>query len=374
MAITISPILNTIPAFDGEKETKITFTCRGIESQVAKNRLVIKNNETNNVLYDITKTDARYEHTIPSKALQNNAFYRAYITVLDRDGNESPKSNEVLFKCIKTPIFVFTNISETMQNSAFEAKLKYSQPDGEMLNTYQVILYSFSKNQLFHSGLKYFLVPPEPDGDGSITIEDFGVPISNLDNHMEYYIRAAGETLNGLSVDTGYIHFSVSYDTPSVFTAIELTNAEKQGSIQITSNIIALEGKASGDAPFLDNSKIDLSKNDASVVFEKGFLLENDFTLQVLFQGPEAPSDILILENEKHRIIVSWHKGAYTSTNSEEKAYVKTVAEGTLCNYVQQSNYIDIPSPTDRLQLWLRKKNHIYEVKIDNISQEVNGQ
>ena len=62
---------------------------------------------------------------------------------------------------------------------------------------------------------------------------------------------------------------------------------------------------------------------------------------------------------------------SYISGQSEQEtknAYITLKCwNGNVMPYFVHSNYIDIPKETDKVFIWVRKKNNIFDLKIENL-------
>ena len=342
--------LNPIKAFDSTVQHEFGFIFNG--NQVMKNRLIIRDNSTNTVIYNQIQETMQLKHILPINILTNGKLYNAAIQVYDINNNESPESDKVLFYCYSSPTFNFNNFIEhqVVNNSFYDFNLSYSQSEGEILNSYQIILYSSTKVEIYNSGIKY---------DDKLSCN-----INGLLDGNTYFIRAIGETLNGMSLDTGFIEFSVKYIKPSSFSIVDLENKYDQGMTRISSKIILITGKTGKTPIYIDNSKLDL-RNDY-IVFDKGFEINNDSYLDL--QGSHIPYYSTILYSldttNSNLLDLKLMYGDFTENNIGKKIYLLlTVKSGNL-TYTLTSNYIDEPLETDILVIELSRKNNIYLLKL----------
>ena len=350
----VSPILFVINAFDANFDHTISFSNEG-NPQAVKNRLKIYNNESLELVYDETIESMKLFHTIPANKLQNGICYNAEIQIIDSIGTESPFSNKIIFYCYTTPTWSFSNLvqDQVITNSSFNAQLNYFQPEGELLNSYQYILYDGLSNIIFTTSKRY-------------DTSNLSYNISNLSDGKGYFLRATGETLNGMLLDTGLIPFTVSYVKPSVFALVHLDNIYDEGYIKITSNIITIEGTAIPDPPkYIDDKKIDLTDEGSKVIFDEGFSIKNNFTLKAYMENLSQNTTIIELSNEKNKILIDYRFGSFNGEN--EKSYFELRAYSGIENYYLMSNTIDIPSDNDRIFLFIRRINNVYEIKCENM-------
>lgn len=350
----MQPVLYEVPAFDGASPFLFTFAYSG--NQVFKNRLIIRNNESNVVVYDHTVSSFQLEHSLPPKSLVNGVCYNARIQVYDHEDQASEFSNPIIFYCFTTPIWIFANLeaNQIIHNSSYELRLTYSQPEGELLNSYQVFLYDFGYKEIFHTGVRYHT-------------ESLTATISGLADNTPYYVRAKAETVNHMQLDTGSIPISAEYVRPSFFAVVNLENIAAQGSIKIQSNIISILGSSNPDPPkFIDNEKVDLRKDNAWVKFDKGFSIDSDFTLQIIAQELSPYTEFLIMENDKHKLVLSYRQAKFDG-ETEQKDYVELRAYNGITSYVLLSNLLSSAFPADRIYIWLRRIGCVYELKIERL-------
>lgn len=201
------PVLYIIPSFDAAVGANINFAYEG--EQVFANELVIYDNETGSQVYSKKTEWMRTYHVINGGVLQNGKYYYCEIRVFNKEGTASDWSSQKSFRCFTTPQFGFSNMltDQIVQNSEITVRLNYSQAENEPLNTYTVGLYNANRVLITKSGTLY----------GVNTLE---YTVKNLEDGTKYYLRATGETLNGMAADTGYVPFSVKFITPTYWTYV----------------------------------------------------------------------------------------------------------------------------------------------------------
>lgn len=262
-------IYNITP-FDASQGTTIRFSWNG---NLAKgNRCTIYLNEDMRTpIYDQKIDTYRLDHTINlnamenGKSLQNGCQYLVFITVIDVNNIETQLEPSI-FYCFSSPTFEFSNVyyGQTINSVEYRFTLDYSQAEGEKLNSWQITVYDANNDIKGASGVKY------NTSDMSFTFPGFA-------SKEKYKVRAVGETVNGITVDTGYIVFSVDYDAATIFSIVNLTNLPKIGSILVTSNIVSADGRTEKEAQYINEKYLDLRDN--VLVFEEGFKLDNDFSI-----------------------------------------------------------------------------------------------
>jgi len=348
------PVIYPIIAFDATEDKIITFSFSGF--QVVKNRILVKNNATGTTIFDDTVTSFQLSHTIPAETLENGLVYNIVVYAINSSDVSSSPSATVLFKCYETPTWSFSNLVEDqiITNSSYGVELAYTQSEGELLNQYQVSLYNSAQSLLYQTGILY-------------NTTTLAATISGLNDNSQYYIRATGVTLNGMTLDTGYVHVSVEYTQPALFSLVSLENIPRDGNIKITSNIILLVGTSNPDpATYISGTLVDLTVDGSYVKFDEGFMIPNDFTIQCIGRDFTDYSTILELSNGTYNVELIYMRGEFTGITGE-KAYFILNAYNSVTNYTITSNLIDVPLSTDRIHIWIKRINNIYDLIIENL-------
>jgi hypothetical protein len=151
MAMT-KPIALSQNAFDATTSATFQFTSSG-GNQVTKNKITIRLNSDNSVVYTNTLETFKFEQTVPANTLVNGTYYNVYFNTYDKDNNISSNSNVITFYCYTQPTFLITNIPSTniINSSNFTFQATYTQTEEELLYFYQFILYDSSRNVLSKS-------------------------------------------------------------------------------------------------------------------------------------------------------------------------------------------------------------------------------
>lgn len=355
--IQIQATIYNISPFDAAIGTTIKFNWAG--SQVFKNRCVIKDNASGATVYDNTVASFKLEHTIDlSKAtLKNGSKYVAYITVFDKDDNESDlQSMGQIFLCLKTPVFKFKNIvdGQVLASSGYEFQLVYSQENNELLDSWAITIYDTTNTALSTSGIQYGTESPS-------------YTFSGFENKREYKLRAIGKTVNGMALDTGFILVSILYQTAEIFSQVELENKPRLGAIQIRSNIISADGKLeTGDPVYIDGKYIDLTNN--TLTYDEGFLLEGDFS--IVLKGynltPNLPFfEFLSRDNPNFKGTVTYRIGKLGSPT--EMGVLELRITEAWYSYVIYSNKFTPVSPRDIVGFCLVRSDGYYNLEAKTI-------
>lgn len=343
--------IHTIAPFDSSVGTNINFTWSG--NQIYKVRCIIKNNATGVTAYDSIIDTMKQVYTLPpTPTLINGTKYVAYITVFDVDNNESSIQNiGTPFYCFTTPTFKLSiSNGDIIRASSYSIGLNYHQTENELLNWFNITLYSYQKTSLDSSGAKY-------------DTSDLSYIVTNLQNATQYYIRATGETINGMNLDTGYILFTVSYTTAQIFSKLELNNIPATSAIEIKSNIISAEGVPEKEVTYIDGEYADLRDN--SVTFDEGYEIDGDFTKIFRFSKPKRNKVIIEFgTTDKLKVKIYYRQGSYSDSNGE-KGYFELVASSCGINYIVNSNYVDILAGDYyyKYSLLVNRKNGYFDLK-----------
>lgn len=345
-------IIHNIEPFDAKKGSVIQFSWNG--NQIFQVRCIIKENETGNTVYDNTISSMKQQFEVPSDSgLINGINYIAYITVFDVNGEESSLQDiGTPFYCFSTPTFQ-TSISsdDIVRASTYPVTITYEQLENEILDSYEITLYSYSKRELQSSGTIY-------------DVEDSSYVISGLENANQYYIRAVGTTLHGMTLDTGMILFSVSYTQAQMFTPLELNNKSEIGAIEIKSNLVSTLATSEKDVEYIDGDKADLRDN--SITYDIGFEVEGDNTGIYLFSSPNVNKSIIKFTSESINAEVIYRKGIYSDSDGE-KSYFELQVNSGQKKYVIFSNYIDTPSDNQQFCLLVNRRGYLFDLKVITI-------
>lgn len=299
------PIINPIAAFDATREHIISFVAIG-GAQVVANKLVIQDNKTGTEVYSNIESNLRLQHTIPANTLQNGGYYNAVIQTIDNSNTLSSPSFPVPFYCYSQPTLTINNIpsSETIENGTYSFEGSYAQAEGELLNSYQFTLYNSNKEVLSQTPLIYY------EADSSLTYTFVGMA-----NDTAYYIELSGETVNNTKITSGLIYFTVRYIQPASFAICDLVNNCEDGYVQISSNIVAIDGHSNPDPPiYIDDKEVDLRDPDSWVEWNSGFRIQDDFTMRAWGRDFNDYQNIITLTNDintpetPNKIELKWMK------------------------------------------------------------------
>ena len=259
-----TPSILPITPFDPSSEHNIEFVYQDV--QAVKNRAVITDNETGEIVYEATQSTMRLYHTLPSRVLTASKKYLIQIQVFDENGNSSNLSEPVLFLCLTTPSFNFDNLTSgsVYKQPNITLELTYNQLEGEQLKNYRIIQYNASKVEISSSDTIY--------GSENLSYTFYG-----LENNTTYYFRAIGETQNGIPLDTGHVEINVQLIKIPVDAVVQLENDYCNGVVRLLFNIRDIHYTLTNDDYTFNDGMVTL--NNTALIYEDGFSATDDFSL-----------------------------------------------------------------------------------------------
>lgn len=361
-------IYNIAP-FDASKGTTIRFKWNG--NLATGNRCEIYENDTMNKVYDEEIESYRLDHTINLnkliKPLENGKQYLTFITVKystrTSDGGTSivgeTKLDGVVFYCLSSPSFYFDKIGvdDTINSVDYRFILNYEQDQEEKLNSWQITVYDATSNAIKDtSGVKY-------------NTADMSYVFSGFEHGVEYKIRAIGETVNGVILDTDFVKFKVNYNSETIFSIVNLTNLPKIGSILITSNIVSADGKTEKEAQYIDDKYLNLLDN--ILVFEEGFQLDSDFSIATYAYNiePNLPFFKFFASKDESFIGTLTYRvqGIAAGTPISYLELQIQFGDDTICSNYIISNKIPVIDKNTILGICLSRQFGNYGLRIENL-------
>ena len=345
MALNARPTLSIISAFDADFGTPnkenipapiLKFSWR--DGVVRQNRVVIRDYDTNEQVYDCTITTMALKHQLHNRYdtsdkvqvvtynLQNGHKYLANVYVCTTDGEWSLPSNDVIFYCYSTPTFEFKNFTKylgedtkiaVVNNSSVNLNVYYKQDDGEPLSTYKFELYNYSGLLLDSSETKYSSLAEDTlrytfGGISETEKDKYGEIIPN----REYKIVCSGETQHGIQVKVEQ-KFIVKLITSGVGALVNAENVG-DGTVVIYSNYKIINANCSLENPtyLTDESgnpyAIDLS-NGGYVEFLEGFTMLEPY--EIILKGSFKLGVLMTLTNaDGLKGYISLKEITYTTT------------------------------------------------------------
>jgi hypothetical protein len=180
--------------------------------------------------------------------------------------------------------------------------------------------------------------------------------LDGLENSKTYFVKAFGETIRGIKIETVDVQFTVEYIQPSAFSAVQVENNWLAGSVTVKSNLILIEGTYDGDPVYIDNNKIYLM-NGTPVVFNDGFTIAPDFSLQFKISDFNVGQSILSMENDL--ITLSVCQGLMYSSKARKHCVQLTAKTGQY-DHIIRSNYF----AGKNIIINLRRTNGLFSLNV----------
>lgn len=335
-------LINKITPFDGFYDYVVTMSYIG--NLPYKNRIIIYNATTLSVVYDDTTTNTNYaiEHTIPANTLVNGTKYAIQGQVFDSNDNGSMLSDKIYFWCLATPYFYFKDIKDgdIFNTASIYTTLVYNQSDLEDIAEYKFYLYDDIKNLLIESEMFY-------------TIDNMNYAYRGLDDDKFYYIRAQGNTVNGIQMDTGYIKIFVNYENPKDYKLIYAECNNQNSIVTYQTNFVVINPTDTTAEYEYENGWINLI--DKTLVYDKDFIISGDFTMSIRGKDLYRNATILKCSNE----FMGFTLSSYIYDDGWMR--YKLLVPNGLCNYVLYSEPI-MPELNDIVAIHIRRINNVYQL------------
>lgn len=306
-------------------------------------------------IYSKKYDNMRYKFLLAVGAIPNGGTYTVQVRAYGKPNTGTPQdvspwSDPVQCKTLTTPTFEFNNLHQDQQinNSNYTLSINYSQIQGELLNNYSVYLYDVGMQLIYNSGRL------SPSSGMTYTIQ------SLIDNEG-YYVKAIGETVNGMIIETDTIRISIEYVNPAQYVLIELTNHPDDGAVGINSNIIIIDGTSNPFPPiYINNEEVDLRDPTHWVMWDKGFNFKNDFLIKIDFRNPRSGATFFEMSDQHGgRLYVEKWDGIYEKTSTE--SYLILYADNGVVRYVTKSNLLGY-TYSNRTRAVIRKEQYLYEI------------
>ena len=360
MSLTRPTLLSQV-AFDATQNQIFTFAVTGNSAQIVANQLTIRNQETNDIVYQEKQETFQYSHIVNANELTNNTYYNATLSVFDIDNNQSPESIPIQFWCYSTPTLSFTNIptGNIITNSSFNFEFTYTQAENEAINSFVMNLFNASQVQISTSGVQY-VDSGTPPYNGNYMFTGF-------ENNTVYYIQLTATTIEGTVISTPLQQFTVQYIQPDIFALMVLTNNCDEGYITITSNIVAIEGTSNPDPPvYINNDEVDLTQQGSWVQWNEGFNITGDMLARIWFRNPTNYTTLVQFSNINGQTIkLNFMQGYENINSSTMQSYVEAYIESLDdIPYYIFSNYVDTLPETSTYTLYFTRNNDVYSLQL----------
>lgn len=359
----ITPILksdmpiSTIRPFDATKDYEFIFYVNGGD-QVLRNNLVIKDLETNEVVYDENQETFAFIHILPANTLKNGKAYKAKIRTGGINNTWSQFSESQMFYCFSPAIITIPTIDYNNQNRVYNQTVlfeaTYTQPEGEQLQSYRFLLYNENKNLIKSFPEKFY------QNEDSLTQE-----IAGLQNGKLYYIQIKTESVNGLLSETNLIWFKPFYITPKLSVVLFPENLPEQGAIKLSANIVQIIGKLYDNngklidpniVEYIDDEWLDLTRLDYDkLVFDNAFdILQNDFIMKIWCKNILDNKTFLILYSPYGNIKLIKYDNRIHAFKTNKYHNIKSHFVSDVFNFVDNNQYM----------IYLKQVNNLIDILI----------
>lgn len=334
------PQINKIPPFDACLGAVVSISYVGHLPHA--NRIIIYDAASMTVVYDETKDGLALEHTIPPDILTNGTKYAIQGQVFDSFHNAGPLSDKVYFYCLAAPSFYFKDISDgsTFHSASIYASLIYEQENGEAIDEFRFYLYDDLKNLLMES-------------ETFFTTENANYAYRGLTDDRFYYLRAAGSTVNGIPLDTGYLKFFINYENPKDYKLIDAQCNEENSVVTYQTNFVVINPSDTETAYEYKDGFINLI--DQTLVYDKDFTVTGNFTLSI--RGKDMCRNAVVLTCANNLTSLSLSSYIYDDGGMR---YKLAVSNG-LCNYILYSEAL-FPKKEDIITIHIRRIHEVYQL------------
>lgn len=360
----VKPIALAKNAFDATKNEIFYFTVSG-GAQIVKNKIVVRLQSDNTIVYSGIETTYRTQHTIPANTLSNGNYYNYYINTYDTDGNESVNSNVISFYCYTTPTVEITNLTDgdIVENTSFIFNIRYNQEQGELLDFLSVNLYS-SSGQLIKNSENMYSSDTPP-----IT---FNYTIGGLENNTIYKVQVNATSVNGTLTSSALVSFDVIYSRPALYSSFDITNKCNDGYVQLHSNIVIVNSISNVDPMiYIDNSRADIRFPWEYIKWNQGYGVAQDFIIS-LWVKPTwtyrffemSPSNEPTVNGYIMKFV---REIPYGETTVKDYFELYGYKDSVLTVY-QRSNYVDIMTTNDYVLVGVKKVGTTYTLVLQVIT------
>jgi len=294
----LKPTITIISNFDATQAYTLNFNLDPSTDQCFGNRIIIKNNSTNVVVYDHITTSFLLQSVIPSGILVNGTIYKITVAYFNLSGTYSSFSDGTIFRCLSTPVVSISNITtnQIVASNNYTPLGSYSQAQSIAIQTYEFYLYD-GNGILLQSSPTLFYSP-------SNTIQ---YQFTNFINNTQYGFSLHTMSTSGVEVDTTITYFTVQYIAPTFSGTLSLTNLDSQGAVQVQSNVVQVIGQiGSGSISYQGSDWINLLNGMVSFDSTHGMSVFSNFTLGIYVKNILSDIPFITLVTPLGKIELCW--------------------------------------------------------------------
>lgn len=367
----LKPLAEYIPSFDATNNNIFRFTTNG-GTQVVKNRLTIRNNTTNTIVYQNTIESYTFQQELPSNTLINGTYYNFYFNTYDVSGNMSEDSNSVQFWCYTTPTLTLNiNNGDIVNSSSYNFSVIYNQQQGELLQ--ELIFKLYNENNVLLSTSNVFYSSQTPP-------TTFNYSFNGFENNKIYKIQVNGTTVENTQIESSLISFSTNYIQTNIYSILSLTNDCDNGYVRINSNLIVANGEmipSSLEEEYIDNRYLDVHWFNNGVKWYEGFNFSKDFILSCWLKPTQEVGKFVeirgynLTENDGIHLYVNLKRNIpYGETTAKDYVELKVVNSTNSTLVSIRSNYVDIMNNLTYMFVWFKKVGNVYQLILTPMSRE----
>lgn len=227
----VKPICKPIQSFDAKYSHTFYFET---SNSIIKNKLIIRENYANTIVYEATINTTEKEQTLPAYTLVNGSYYSYSFIAYDSDGNNSVESNWVSFRCYGEPIIMFEdNNNDTITSTIYTIAFNINQPQDLPLD--YALVYVYKGNTLVHTSNKIHCYEDLP--------YTLGYEYDNFETDNEYIIKVKATCIYGISNEKSIkinVDYSKNVTNPCTMELIENCNGFVEIKLHAISSISSL--------------------------------------------------------------------------------------------------------------------------------------
>lgn len=353
----IKPIILSMTPWDASKEYQMKFTYSG--GLPVSNRLIITDNISGAQVYDKTETTSHFYHTIPanpaSSTLTNGRSYQARIIVTDNNGIVSPVSDNVLFRCLSTPMFdLIEPTTERINKSSVDMFIRYYQEQQEPLYSYQQKLYNYSQQVIATSEMQY-------NKTGNIEYY-INYTFYGLEDKTHYFVQSEGVTKEGIPVKTEMKHIFVDLDHVET-TDVLNTYSDEYATVTGRAHLIPINADENSDDYTYIGDQVDLLEQE--IHYNNDFEIVGDFTCSLKARMTHGDKRLLKLNRKNSSGYIELSSFIYdnSSVGQDEKVVYRLRVNNGMTDYNLFSDPMNV-SDNDAVLIHIRRINNIYKLVV----------
>ena len=371
--VNVKPILCQTVGFDAAKEQTIDFKWEG---PFAITTSILTIYQDNAIIETIEHNSMVFSIPIPANTLVNGTKYKISVKVKN-DTYESLESSPQILYCDTAPEVSIDGILSTITSSCVSLSLNYHQAENIPVHSFRFSIWDAGGTTMIDRSEELY----SPD---SVYVFD------GLKDNETYTFRLYGTTVHQTAFEYSVKAYA-DFIRPGIRQGIELSQSDSDGTVNIDVTVIPVSYEGNNISFTDNNTAVDITRPGASVTYQGGFNIKNDFTLQtdcrdvsehcklLELTAPENPAARIeihsaVKNNYEYREVPNGTKDSYQYGTS---CYIRTVRSREFYLILKvfqnpsgeilllESNHLDADSIRDKpINIWLQKKKNLYGIKI----------